>query len=218
MIDIKKQRQIAFLIAASSILACPMAFADAVCDWNTKVGEIVVSARMGPPPANRAMAVANTAVYEAVNAITKRYPAGTLKLQAARGASVDAAVAAAHRTVFAKLLPSQQSVIEVAYQAALSKIPDGPAKTSGIAVGEEAAAAVLAMRVEDGASVAEAYRPQTAPGAYVPTVLPAVPQWPQRKPWMMTSASQFRPGPPPALTSAVWARDFNEVKTLGGKS
>jgi hypothetical protein len=52
----------------------------------------------------------------------------------------------------------------------------------------------------------------------VPTVIPAVTQWPQRKPWLMTSPSQFRPGPPPALTSALWARDFDEVKALGGKS
>ena len=91
-----KQPQWVALIFVASLIASPVASADAVCDWNTKVGDIVVSARMGPPPANRAMAIANTAVYEAVNAITKRYPAGTLKLQAAPGASVDAAIAAAH--------------------------------------------------------------------------------------------------------------------------
>ena len=48
--------------------------------------------------------------------------------------------------------------------------------------------------------------------------LPEVPQWPQRKPWLMTSPAQFRPGPPPALTSEPWARDYNEIKALGGKS
>jgi hypothetical protein len=218
MISEMKHPQWASLIFAASLIASPMASADAVCDWNTKVGDIVVSARMGPPPANRAMAIASTAVYEAVNTITKRYPAGILKLQAAPGASVDAAIAAAHRTAFAKLLPSQQSAIDVAYQSALSKIADGPAKTSGIAVGEQAAVAVLAMRAEDGAAARETYRPQTAPGVYVPTVIPAVTHWPQRKPWLMTSSSQFRPGPPPALTSALWARDFDEVKMLGGKS
>src|SRR5688500_14741371 len=218
MIHIKRQQQIAFLIAASSLLACPMARADAVCDWNTKAGEIVVSAKRGPPPANRAMAIANTAVYEAVNAITKRYPAGALKLGVAPGASVDAAIAAAHRTALAKLLPSQQSAIDSAYRTALSKVPDGAAKTSGVAVGEQAAVAMLAMRADDGAAVGETYRPQTAAGVYVPTVIPAVTHWPQRKPWLMTSSSQFRPGPPPALTSALWARDFNEVKALGGKS
>jgi hypothetical protein len=55
-------------------------------------------------------------------------------------------------------------------------------------------------------------------GVYVPTVIPAVPQWPQRKPWLLTSPAQFRPGPPPPLTSEVWARDYNEIKVLGAKN
>jgi hypothetical protein len=210
--------QWALLIFAASLIATPAAKADAVCDWNTKAGEIVVSARMGPPPANRAMAIVNTAVYETVNAITKRYPASVLKLEAEQGASIDAAVAAAHRTALLKLLPSQLAAIESAYQAALAKVPDGVAKTSGIAVGEQAAAAILAMRADDGAAAGETYRPQTAAGVYVPTVIPAATHWPQRKPWLMSTASQFRPGPPPALTSALWARDFNEIKAVGGKS
>jgi hypothetical protein len=217
-ITLVTHRQWASLSFAASLIVSPMASADAVCDWNTKAGDIVVSARIGPPPANRAMAIASTAVYEAVNTITMRYPAGTLKLQAAPGASVDAAIAAAHRTALAKLLPSQQPAIDSAYQAALEKIADGPAKMSGIAVGEQAASALLAMRAEDGAAAPETYRPKTAAGVYVPTVIPAVPHWPQRKPWLMTTSSQFRPGPPPPLTSALWARDFNEVKALGGKS
>ena len=218
MICTKKQPLIALVAIAISLLACTTARADAVCDWNTKAGEIIVNAKMGPPPANRAMAIANTAVYEAVNAITKRYPAGTLKLEAAPGASVDAAIAAANRTALSKLLPSQQGAIDNAYQAALTKIPDGAAKNSGVAVGEQAAAAVLAARADDGAVAVETYRPQTAAGVYVPTVIPAVPQWPQRKPWLMSSPAQFRPGPPPALTSPLWARDYNEIKALGSKS
>jgi hypothetical protein len=100
----------------------------------------------------------------------------------------------------------------------LAKIADGPAKTAGIAVGEQAAAAVLALRADDGAASAESYRPFTTAGVYVPTAIPAVPQWPQRKPWLMTSSAQFRPGPPPALTSELWARDYNEIKALGGKA
>ena len=218
MIRTKKQPLISFVAVATSLLACTTARADAVCDWNTKVGEIIVSEKMGPPPANRTMAIVDTAVYEAVNAITKRYPAGTLKLEAAPGTSVDAAIAAANRTTLSKLLPSQQVAIDLAYRAALSKIADGAAKNSGIAVGEQAAAAVLVARADDGAVAVETYRPQTSTGVYVPTVLPAAPHWPQRKPWLMSNPAQFRPGPPPALTSPLWARDFNEVKALGGKS
>jgi hypothetical protein len=117
-----------------------------------------------------------------------------------------------------KLVPSQQAAIDSAYQTALSAIADGPAKTAGIEVGDKAAAAILALRADDGAAAPETYRPRTTPGVYVPTVIPAVPQWPQRKPWVMASADQFRPGPPPNLTSDLWARDYNEIKAIGAKN
>src|SRR5262249_34074269 len=64
----------------------------------------------------------------------------------------------------------------------------------------------------------ESYRPHTTAGVYVPTVIPIVSQWPQRKPWVMARADQFRPGPPPSLTSDLWARDYNEIKALGAKN
>ncbi len=212
----KKRRQIALLIVAVSVLAARMARADVVTDWNVKAGNIVIAARLGPPPANRVLAIVHTAVYEAVNAITRRYPTSELKLEAAPGASVDAAVAAANRATLTKLMPSERAVIDSAYQAALAMIADGPAKTEGITVGEKAAAAILALRADDGAAIGETYRPYTTAGVYVPTVIPVVTQWPQRKPWLMTSPAQFRPGPPPKLTSDVWARDYNEVKAFGG--
>jgi len=85
-------------------------------------------------------------------------------------------------------------------------------------VGEKAAAAVLALRADDGATALEDYRPRAAAGVYVPTVIPAVPHWPRRKPWVMASAEQFRPGPPPGLSSSLWARDYNEIKALGAKN
>ena len=213
-----QHRRWASWVLTASLLACPMAKADVVTDWNIKAGEIVVAAGLGAPPANRVCAIAQTAVYEAVNAITKRYPASGLKLDAPAGASVDAAVAAANRATLARLVPSQQAAIETAYQAALAKIPDGSAKAAGIAAGDQAAAAVLALRADDRAAAAESYRPTTTAGVYVPTVIPVVSQWPQRRPWLLTSPAQFRPGPPPALTSELWARDYNEVKALGGKS
>lgn len=192
---------------AASLLAgvVPNANADVITDWNIKAGEIVTESKLGTPPAIRAMAIVQTSVYEAVNAT-------------APGASVDAAVAAANRATLTKLMPSQQASIDAAYQAALAQIADGPAKTAGIAVGEQAAAAVLARRADDGALPAESHRPHTTAGTYVPTATPAVTQWSQRKPWLMASAAQFRPGPPPALTSDAWARDYNEVKSFGAKN
>ena len=201
----------------AALLASPVVSADVVTEWSVKAGELIVVAKLEPTPANRVLAIVHTAVYEAVNAITKRYPAGELKLETASGASVDAAIAAANRVTLAKLLPSQQAAIDSAYQDVLAKIADGPGKTAGIAVGEKAAAAILAARSNDGADNAESYRPYTTPGAYVPTVIPATPQWPRRVPWLMTSPAQFRPGPPPPLGSEAWARDYNEIKAVGAR-
>ncbi|HSW52693.1 MAG TPA: vanadium-dependent haloperoxidase, partial [Sulfuricaulis sp.] len=164
------------------------------------------------------MAMVQTAVYEAVNAITQRYPAARVKLDAAPGASVEAAVAQANCTMLSKLVASQQAAIDDTCRTALSAIPDGPAKDDGIKVGEKAAAAILAWRADDGAATPESYRPRTTPGNYVPTVIPATPQWPQRKPWVLASPAQFRPGPPPKLGSKQWARDYNEIKAIGAKN
>jgi hypothetical protein len=198
------------LLAATLIaVATPHVQADVITDWNAKAGQIVVDSKLGTPPAMRVMAIVQSAVHEAVSAVGQR--------PAAQAAAVDAAVAAANRAALAKLLPSQQAAIDAAYQAALAAIADGPARAAGIAAGERAAAAVLSARANDGAAAAEAYRPHTTAGAYVPTVTPAVPHWSQRKPWVMTGAAQFRPGPPPALGSEAWARDYNEVKAIGSK-
>jgi hypothetical protein len=218
MNNTRKRQRIALLFVFASFFAAPIARADVVTDWNVKAGEMVVAAGLGTPQANRVMAIVQTAVYEAVNAITRRYPEGGLKLKAAPGASVEAAVAAANYATLVKLLPSLQSAIDNEYRAALAMIAEGQAKADGIAVGEKAAAAILASRADDGAAAVETYRPHTAAGVYVPTVIPVVPQWPGRKPWLMTSPAQFRPGPPPMLTSGLWARDFNETKSFGGKN
>lgn len=192
------------LIAGAIAALALNAQADAITDWNIKTSEFITEAKLGTPLAVRITALAQTAAYQAV--------------VAAKAASMDAAVAAAHRATLIKLLPAQQSLIDTAYQAALAALPEGAAKAEGIALGEKAAAQVLAQRLADGAATPEAYRPHTTPGAYVPTASVAIPQWPQRKPWLMASAAQFRPAAPPALTSAQWAREFNEVKELGGKT
>jgi len=202
----------AVIIMSSASL---IAKADVVTDWNVKALEVLSAAKLPTPPASRVIAMVQTAVYEAVNAITKRYPADQISLKARDGASIEAAVASANHAMLLSLVPTQRDLIESNYRQALSVIPDGSAKTSGIILGEEAAAAVLRIRADDSVPDVEAYRPQTAPGVYVSTPLPLVPQWPQRKPWIMTSADQFRPGPPPDLKSALWARDYNEIKSMG---
>jgi hypothetical protein len=207
----------ASLLVTVTLLAAVPVRADVVTDANVRAAE-VASTLPGTPPAVRAMAIVQVAVFEAVNAITGRYPAFRVKVAAAPGASVDAAVAAATRTALSRLVPAQQAAIEAHYQAALKPIAEGSAKAAGIAVGEQAATAVLASCADDGAQAPNVYRPHTAPGVYVPTVFPAVPHWGKRKPWVLARPDQFRPGPPPTLTSETWTRDLEEIKALGSKT
>ena len=191
---------------AAAIFLLPFeAHADAVVDWNVRANEIVVESKLGTPPAMRVMAIVQAAVQEAV----------TLS---ARGSSIDAAVAAANRVTLSKLLPAQQATIERAYLDMVASIPAGAAKSSGIVLGERAAAAVLAARADDGASTPVAYRPYTTAGVYVPTSAVAVPHWGARKPWLMKTGAAFRPSAPPTLGGDAWTRDYAEVKRLGAKA
>ena len=206
----------ALALAVVTMTGVLAAGADVVTDANAKAADIASKAP-GTPPAVRVMAHVQVAVFEAVNAITGRYAPFIGKINAAPGASVDTAVAASTRTVLLKLMPTQQQAIDADYEAALKLVPDGQAKRDGIAVGEQAATACLA-RPDEGLLVPDTYRPHAAAGVYVPTMPPAVPNWGKRKPWVMTSGSQFRPGPPPALTSQIWVRDYNEIKAVGGKN
>ena len=192
--------------------------ADVVTDWSLKASEIVSAHQPGPPGAN-ILVLVQTAVFDAVNAITLKYPqAAIATLKPAPGASVDAAVAAANHVLLLKLAPSQQAAVEAAYQAAIGTVIDPAARADGIAIGEQAAAALVARRVGKAADMAY-YRPVTRPGMYVPTVVPvggdAVPV---TLCWALDRVDQFRPGPPPALSSAVWARDYNEIKALGART
>ena len=206
-----------WLLAALLLAGAPGTRADIVTDTNAKAADIA-SKHPATPISVRMMAIVQVSVFEAVNAITGRYPAYRVQMPPAPGASVDAAVAAATRTALLKLMPAQQAAIDADYQALLGPVPDGPAKTKGIAVGEQAATAVLASCANDGSVAVDAYRPHATPGVYVPTLIPAVPHWGKRTPWVMASPDQFRPGPPPSLTSAIWARDYNEVKALGSRN
>ena len=209
----------AALLLLFAIAAMPRAKADVVTDWNRTATRIAAEAKFPPPLANRAIALVQTAVYVAADAVTGKYPANGPPVKAPAGASLDAAVAAANYAMLLKTLPQEQApAVKAAYETALARIADDKGKRDGVQVGQQAAAAVLALRAKDLIAPVESYVPATQPGVYVPTALPAVPQWPQRTPWLLRDAAQLRPGPPPALSSATWARDYNEIKSLGGKS
>ncbi len=205
------------LLAVMTLAGAPGAHADVVTDANARAAD-VASRFPSTPIAVRMMAIVQVSVFEAVNAVTGRYPPQRAKLNPAPGASVEAAVASATRTALSKLMPAQQAVIDGDYQALLGSVPAGPAKTAGIALGEQAATAIVALCADDGAVSPDVYRPHAAAGVYVPTVGPAVPHWGQRRPWVLPRGDHFRPGPPPALTSETWARDYNEIKAVGSRS
>lgn len=200
---------VAPLAAAALIAAASPARADVVTDWNQRSAQIIAEARIGTPPAVRVMALVQTAAYEAARAAA-RAPHASAQ-------AVDAAIAAAHRSAFTQLLPAQRPVIDAAFQAAVATMPDDALRAQQFAVGEKAAQRVLAERSGDMPHSSDTYRPHTTPGVYVPTMIPAVAQWPQRKPWLLHSVDQFRPAPPPALNSERWALDFNEIKAFGSR-
>jgi hypothetical protein len=205
---------ILFAIATLAPLVCA---ADVVTEWNQRAGASVLEAKIYPFAGTRVMAIVHTAMFDAINSIEGRYTPYKFKVSAPAGSSPEAAGVAAAHAALVGLFPEQKPALDASYAASLAQIPDGAGKTSGIAVGEEVAAKVLAWRATDGADAANTYRPVTTPCVYVVTALPIGTQWGSVTPWVMERGSQFHPGPPPALSSAEWAADYNEIKEIGAK-
>jgi hypothetical protein len=201
-------------IVAASLLV-PAARADVVTDWNATTNALVAN-DVGNNPRLRTLAMVHVAMSDAINTVQNRYTRVVATLPMAPSASAEAAAATAARQILLQIYPEQKSKIDETYAASLKAIPEGAAKTDGIKLGIAVAEAVQADRATDGTDAPDTYRPHTAPGVYVPTTPPVWEQYAHAKPWVLKSADQFRPGPPPALSSPEWARDYNEVKTLGG--
>jgi hypothetical protein len=186
-----------------------------VTDWNVLTNALVAN-DVGNNPKLRTLAMVHIAMSDAINTVQNRYTRVVATLPQVPGASPEVAAATAARQILSQIYPDQKAKIEEAYAASIKAIPDGPAKAEGIKVGMDVAAAVQADRASDGTNASDTYRPHAAPGAYVPTAIPLWDQYARAKPWVLKSADQFRPGPPPALSSAEWARDYNDVKSMGG--
>src|SRR5687767_8388003 len=201
-------------IVAATLWVTP-ARADVVTDWNVTTNALVAN-DVGNNPRFRTLAMVHVAMSDAINTVQNRYTRVVATLPAAPEASAEAAAATAARQILTHIYPEQKAKIEEVYAASVKTIPDGLAKTEGIKVGIAVADAVQAESATDGTNAADTYRPHAAPGVYVPTTTPLWEQYARARPWVLKSADQFRPGPPPALTSAEWARDYNEVKSLGG--
>jgi hypothetical protein len=204
-----------------SAISSAIARADAILDWNTTALKTTAAASFNPPLEARNLAIVHAAMFDAVNSIVGEFRPYAVERTAPKGASPDAAAAAAAHSVLVQLYPAQQATLDAAFAASLSLIPDGPGKTDGIAVGEAVATQILALRSNDGAEVAinATYTPGNQPGDWIPTppaFRPALdPGWGKVRPFCLTQGSLFRPGPPPALTSAAHTHDFDEIRDIG---
>jgi hypothetical protein len=197
-----------------------------VLDWNRLLLDVQQQHGQGNQVSARALAIMGAAVYDSVNAID---PTHTVYHVDARGfpgvtaASADAAAAQAAHDVAAGLYSQSADVarFNILLGAQLAAVPDGPAKTSGITLGNYVATQMLAWRANDGANAPGFYTITHNPGDWQPTPpafaqMPATPQWPYVTPFGLTSGDQFRPGPPPELTSGEYTAAYQEVKALGG--
>ena len=203
-------------VALSAVFAAAPAHADVVTDWNVASLDVMNAANVAGAPAARALAITHVAMADAINTVQNRYARYAYKGALQPSASAEAAASSAARSALLAMFAAQRERIEAAHAAAMAGVPSGPAKDAGIKVGEEAAAAVLADRANDDSSVPDTYRPITAPGVWVPTTPPLTAQYARARPWGFDKPDRYRPGPPPELTSAVYARDYNETKDLGG--
>ena len=219
------------LLASSAIAAT----ADPVLDWNAIAVQTLISQGQSPFSQARYMAITQLAVFEAVNAITHDYEPYLGTVGAAAGARADAAAISAAYHVLKHYFPAAP-LLTGQYFDALAAIPPSQAKEDGITAGINAANAMIANRDNDGSSPATFYMPtSTDPGVWqmTPSCLPpAGPgrggvnyQWQDIKPFGVPNPggghdwiAAFEPGPPPAITSAQFARDYNEVKRVGNKT
>lgn len=218
-------RYLLALTAASSMLAAAPARADIICEWMDFANKTQTAAAAPQQSSvltgdhERAQTQVALAMFEALNAIDRRFESYLDFAAAPAGASPDAAAATAAYHVLLSHFPGQKSSLEESYAMAIDGVADPTAREAGRKVGAEAAAAALKAGIVDPSISAIPYQPQAPVGAWVPTQLPIfAPTFMTLKPWVIERADAVRPGPPPAITSERYARDFEEVKRLGGKS
>jgi hypothetical protein len=236
---------VALMMCLSALAVVTPAVADDVLQWNETAMKAIAANGQSNIVASRTLAMVQAAVHDALNAIDRRYDAYYFEGSPTPAASPDAAVAAAAHTVLVGVVagfgtPAQKgaanALVEQAYATSLARVADGPARNAGVAVGRASGAAMLTLRRDDGATRDAPYTPGVGPGKWRPHPNPvppnppianpdaargyassAVPGWGNIVPFTLLSASQFWLSGPPALTSPAYARDYNEVKSLGGK-
>ena len=216
-----------------------------VIAWNERMLSVLAISGQNNLVQTRSLAMAHVAMHDALNVIESRYKHYALWRCSwcdVGWASPEAAIAAAAHGVLRAVIPhfgtaaeqaAATAAADGAYHASIATIPNGSSKTAGLSIGRIAAAAILAIRSKDGALLADhPYVPLTGPGFWQPTPNPSppdpdsggaglapaiLPGWGNVTPFTLTSGEQFRPGRPPSLSSRTYARDYDEVKSVGEK-
>src|SRR5260221_13277634 len=190
-----------------------------VIAWNKELLHIVQTP--GPQPATvhptRSYAILHAAIYDAVVSITRDAPAYLFSVSAPSNARADAAAATAGHDTLVALYPKWKAALDQQLASELAAIPDGAGKQGGSQVGQAVATRLLAMRATDGsAATPPSFVPSNQPGNYQLTppkfVAPIFTNWSNVTPFVLNNAAQFRPGPPPTVTSQAYAQALNEVK------
>ncbi|HEX8527106.1 vanadium-dependent haloperoxidase [Allosphingosinicella sp.] len=213
---------LAIAATAAAVAATP-ASADTVTDWGEVAGRygLAVQAGLAPrmPGVERATARTALAMFEAVNAIDRRYQSYLAVPQGDPAASQDSAAATAAFRVLLAHYPANLTNLEESYAMTMAAIPDGPAKESGRLIGERAAEMAVSTRGLDPSIPQEAYRPRTSAGEWIGASLPTLESyWGAFTPWVATGRDELAIPPPPPLGSERYARDYEEVRRLGGRT
>jgi PAP2 superfamily len=202
--------------------AASTARADAVADWNANASTAIVATAAQPPPvAVLSFAMVQGAVYDAVNAIDRGHQPYLVEPRAHRSDSEDAAAATAAFRVLVSLFPAQQRTLQSLYDTSLAGIADAPAgaRAGGIAAGDAAAAAMIAARAGDGRFGPFTPVIGTTPGVWRPTppfFAPDPSPWVGNvRPFVVPDAAMLRTAGPNPLSSRAYAKDFDEIKTIG---
>jgi hypothetical protein len=198
----------------------PAADPGVISDWNTTtVATLITDAVRSPAETFVYLGFTHTAMHNAVNGITREYELYKWRVHGRQCASPEAAAASAAYRLLLNYFPDSKPRLDAAYALSLDGVPDGWAEDAGVRYGMRAAARIIDLRADDGRYSSLEFTRPPAPGVWRPTADPPVsfstPWLSEMTPLVMDTSDQFRPGPPPALTSDTYAREFNEVKDFG---
>ena len=171
-----------------------------------------------PVRQSRVLAMMHAAMHDAVNGAVPRYETHASWLTDPQADPEAAAAAAAHR-VLTGLFPLNAAAFDAQLASSLAAVPDGPAEIAGVALGSAVGQFIVDARAGDGMNVADPFTPAPGPGVWeqTPPMFAAAvePQMQNVTPFTIRSREQFDVEPPPALASAEYASDYEEVKAFG---